>query len=56
MRKCFERDPRLEIDYVIAPPQMAHYMEVSTKIYHIYLKYVARRISMYIPLMKYLWM
>lgn len=36
-----ERDPRLEIDYVIAPPQMAHYMEVSTKIYHIYLKYVA---------------
>lgn len=39
--KMLERDPRLEIDYVIAPPQMAHYMEVSTKIYHIYLKYVA---------------
>ena len=39
--KMLERDPRLEIDYVIAPPRMAHYMEVSTQIYHIYLKYVA---------------
>ncbi len=39
--KMLERDPGLEIDYVIAPPRMAHYMEVSTKIYHIYLKYVA---------------
>ncbi len=39
--KMLERDPGLEIDYVIAPPRMAHYMEVSTQIYHIYLKYVA---------------
>lgn len=39
--KMLERDPRLEIDYVVAPPRMAHYMEVSTQIYHIYLKYVA---------------
>ena len=31
----------LELDFVIAPPQMAHYMNLSAKIYGIYLKYVA---------------
>lgn len=36
-----QSDPSLEIDYIVAPPQMAHYMEVSTKIYQIYLKYIA---------------
>ena len=36
-----ERDPTLELDYIIAPPRMAHYMEVSAKIYGIYLKYIA---------------
>ena len=30
-----------EIDYIDAPPRMAHYIEVSTKIYGIYLKYIA---------------
>lgn len=34
-------DHSLEIDFVIAPPQMSHYMEVSAAIYRIYLKYVA---------------
>ena len=34
-------DSSLELDYIIAPPRMAHYMECSTKIYNIYLKYVA---------------
>ena len=29
------------IDFIIAPPQMARYIEVSCKIYDIYLKYVA---------------
>lgn len=33
--------PNLSLDYIIAPPQMAHYIEVSTRIYNIYLKYVA---------------
>ena len=33
--------PSLEIDFIVAPPRMAHYMECSTKIYEIYLKYVA---------------
>ena len=36
-----ERHPELEVDYVVAPPQMAHYMKVSSQIYGIYLKYVA---------------
>ncbi|MBQ8968018.1 DNA methylase [Ruminococcus sp.] len=31
----------LELDYVIAPPQMARYIEISSEIYGIYLKYVA---------------
>ena len=35
------RDPSLAIDYITAPPRMAMYMETSTKIYEIYLKYVA---------------
>lgn len=34
-------DPTLAIDYITAPPRMAHYMEHSAKIYEIYLKYVA---------------
>lgn len=34
-------NPSLELDYIIAPPQMAHYMEFSTRIYNIYLKYVS---------------
>lgn len=33
--------PLLAIDYIIAPPQMAHYMEISRKIYEVYLKYIA---------------
>lgn len=36
-----QRDPSLEIDFIVAPPRMAHYMECSTKIYEIYLKYIA---------------
>ena len=34
-------NPALEIDYIVAPPRMAYYMEYSTKIYNVYLKYVA---------------
>ena len=36
-----EANPGLEIDYIAAPPRMAHYMEHSAKIYETYLKYVA---------------
>lgn len=31
----------LEVDYIIAPPQMAKYIKYSTEIYSIYLKYIA---------------
>lgn len=34
-------DPSLEIDFITAPPRMARYMEVSSYIYSIYMKYVA---------------
>jgi DNA polymerase V len=33
--------PELAIDYIAAPPRMALYMDYSTRIYNIYLKYVA---------------
>lgn len=36
-----QKKPSLKIDYIIAPPRMARYMEYSTKIYNIYLKYIA---------------
>ena len=39
--KELKSNPALELDYIVAPPQMAHYMDVSTKIYNIYLKYIA---------------
>lgn len=35
------KDPSLELDYIIAPPRMAHYMEHSSRIYAAYLQYVA---------------
>ncbi len=34
-------NPRLEIDYIAAVPRMALYIEYSTRIYDIYLKYIA---------------
>lgn len=34
-------NPYLEIDYIAAPPRMALYMEYSTRIYKVYLKYAA---------------
>lgn len=36
-----KRNPALSIDYIVAPPRMAYYMEYSTRIYKIYLKYIA---------------
>lgn len=34
-------DPTLGVDYITAPPRMAHYIDYSTRIYNIYLKYIA---------------
>lgn len=36
-----ERHPELELAYIIAPPRMTFYLEYSTLIYKIYLKYIA---------------
>ena len=33
--------PDWEVDYIAAPPRMAHYIEVSSKVYSTYLKYIA---------------
>ena len=38
---ALERDPSLELDYIVAPPQMAHYMKFSTNVFGIYSNYVA---------------
>lgn len=44
-QSCFlselNSNPSLAIDYLIAPPRMAYYMQYSTHIYDIYLKYIA---------------
>lgn len=34
-------DPQLEVDYITATPRMSLYMKYSTRIYNIYLRYVA---------------
>lgn len=39
--KELEANPGLSLDYIVAPPRMAHYMKASTQIYQIYLNYVA---------------
>ena len=36
-----KKNPNLELDYIIASPRMNKYVEYSTLIYNIYLKYVA---------------
>ena len=41
-----QADPSLAIDFIIAPPRMAYYMEYSTRIYQIYLKYIAPELSL----------
>ncbi len=35
------KNTNIELDYIVAPPRMAKYMEYSTLIYSIYLKYVS---------------
>ena len=44
-KSCFLSElnarPELEIDYLIAPPRMAYYIQYSAFIYSIYLKYIA---------------
>ena len=36
-----QSNPALELDYIVAPPRMALYIDYSTRIYGVYLKYFA---------------
>jgi len=36
-----KKDKSLELDLIIAPPRMSHYIKYSTEIYNVYLKYLA---------------
>ena len=38
---ALQANPELAIDFIIAPPRMAYYMEYSTRIYEVYMKYIA---------------
>jgi len=44
-KSCFEPElqahPEWELDYLVAKPRMAYYIEYSTRIYQVYLKYIA---------------
>ena len=36
-----QEKPKLAVDFLIAPPRMAHYIDYSTRVYGVYRKYVA---------------
>lgn len=36
-----EKHPEYKLEYIVAPPRMALYVEYSTRIYNVYLKYLA---------------
>ncbi|MBR5485963.1 MAG: DNA methylase [Oscillospiraceae bacterium] len=36
-----DENPQLMLDYIIAPPRMSYYMDYSTRVYNVYLKYVS---------------
>lgn len=39
--KELSEHPEWQIDYLVAPPRMAHYIKYSTRIYEVYLRYIA---------------
>ena len=39
--EILKQNPRFEVDFLIAPPRMKYYLDISTQIYNIYLKYVS---------------
>lgn len=40
-RNRLNESPELAVEYIAAPPRMAYYISYSTRIYNIYLKYIA---------------
>ncbi len=41
VKEVNKANPELELDYIVARPRMAKYIEYSTRIYSVYLKYIA---------------
>ena len=39
--RALRSDPSLAIDYLIAPPRMAYYMQCSARVYEVYLRFAA---------------
>ena len=37
-----KNNPKLELDFIAAPPRMKYYMKYSTNIYNVYLKYISQ--------------
>ena len=40
-KKILDANPDVAVDYLVMPPRMAHYIDYSTRIYKVYLRYVA---------------
>ena len=40
-KKMLDMHPEVAVSFVVAPPRMAYYIEYSTRIYDVYLRYVA---------------
>lgn len=40
-KAVLDSHPEIAVDYLVAPPRMAHYIEYSTRIYDINLRYIA---------------
>lgn len=40
-RKVLDADPQTAVDFIVAPPRMALYIDYSTRAYRVYLKYIA---------------
>lgn len=40
-KAILDRHPEIAVAYLVAPPRMAHYIEYSTRIYNVYLRYIA---------------
>lgn len=40
-KAVLDSHPEMAVDFLVAPPRMAHYIEYSTRIYRIYLRHIA---------------
>ena len=41
VKEVLRKNPKLNLSYIVAPPRMAYYIDYSTRIYEIYLRYIA---------------